>query len=328
MSKIFALYDSDSIFATRFMEYFKNKRMQDWDVSAFTREESLGAFLPLHTTEILLLGTSLDTLKEDEQIRYIYRYTQESSEECLENFIIYKYQPVERVMEKLLNDYRRRQNEGIKDDSRSVTFQSIFSLRNDPQDILFAWSAAFQLAKQKNVLFLPLELLSIPILPFLEQTKGCLSDLIYYLKEKSNPDLKLRELIGYYSNLSYLSGAAHAFDLLSLNTEDVQQLLEILQKSKDYQTIIFYLGYYHEAGIELLRQSDQVLLLKGNEAIDHAVYTEWSRQMNCIGFNPGQEKFRSISLPQQQRDMVGYRTFAELNGSNIWHRAEEHLLRG
>ncbi len=328
MSKILALYDSDSIYATRFMEYFKNNRTQEWEVSAFTREDSLEAFLKLHKAEILLLGTQLETIKlPDDRIGYCYRYTEDSREEYPENFIIYKYQPAEQVMEKLLNDYRRRQYEGRTDPTGSVNLISIFSLRNNPQDSLFAWSVAFQLAKEKNVLLLTLELLTISFLPFLEQTKCCLSDLIYYLKENSNPELKLKELVSYCNNLSYLPGAAHGYDLLSLNTEDVRQLIEILRRDTKYQTVIFYLGNYQEAGTELMRQGDEVILLSGKDAIDRAVYTEWMRQMNCIGIDPEQEKFHVIYPTKERRDIISYRSMAELSASAIWHQTEEYLLQ-
>ena len=103
--------------------------------------------------------------------------------------------------------------------------------------------------------------------------------------------------------------------------------MDTLIKRKEYQTVICYLGYYHEAVAEFMKQSDKVFYLKGNEAVDQALYSEWSRQMNCIGIDPEQEKFHIISLTQERREAVGYRSFADLAGSNIWNLAEEGLLQ-
>ena len=329
MSKILALYDSDSIYATRFMEYFKNRREQEWEISVFTKAESLEAFLLIHKVDILIAGTqeATQTLPMD-RIRYCYCYTQESSEESLADYRIHKYQSAERVLEKLLNDYRRRQDKVQGDPSGMRTFMTIFSLRSHPQDSLFAWSAGFQLAKQKTVLLLPLELLPIPRLSFLEQNQGSISDFIYYLKENSNPELKLRELLSYNNNLAYLSTVSHGFDLLSLNTEDIDKLAEALRDNTQYQLVIFYLGYYHEAGMELIRLSDRVIIINGQETVDESIYKEWVRQMNCVGIDTEQEKFCVMNLPVESGKVVSYSSLTEISNSSLWQQAEEYLSKG
>jgi hypothetical protein len=311
------------------MDYFENRRDQEWEISVFTKAESLEAFLMHHRLDILVTGIQEDTLSLPmDRIRYCYCYTQESSEENLTENRIHKFQSAERVIEKLLGDYRRRQDKASVNSNGNMTLITIFSLRSHPRDSLLAWSMGFQLAKQKKVLLLPLELLPIPGLTFLEQSKESISDFIYYLKENPSPEQKLQELLSYNNNLAYLPEASHGFDLLSLNSEDIDKLVAALRKNTQYQIVIFYFGYYHEAGTELMKLSDRVIIVNGLEEVDTLVYKEWERQMNCIGIDTEQGKLCVKKLPVESGKTSGYSSLAELSSSSIWQQAEEYLSKG
>ncbi len=327
MRKTIALCDSDSIYAARFMEYFQNKQEFEWNITAFTKKEKLEAYLQDHSLEILLAGSMemIETLPAD-KVQSCYLLTEESQEDCPERTGIFRYQSVERIMEQVLTDYFRKQDEKTAiDNPNRMNIITVFSPVPNGQDASFAWSMGFQLARQRKVLLLPLELFSMKQLDFIDQAHQGLSEFIYYLKENSNLLSKLKELLNYSNNLAFLAGASHGFDLLSLNKEDIHRWITMLRTNTDYHSVIFYLSFYYEAGIELLKLSDRVVIIKGQSSYENEVYREWERQMDCVGIDLQQQKFRSIYRALEWGGEVAYHSLQELCSSSIWQQAQECL---
>ncbi len=329
MRKIIALYDSDSIYAARFMEYFQHKQEFEWEVIAFTKKEKLEAYLLEHRIELLLSG-SREFLENPftEGVSYCYLLTDELQEASSEQNRIFRYQSVERMMEQLQSDYMRRQDElSVSINPSRMNLITLFSPIPGDQDIGFAWSLGFQLAKQGKALFLPLEPLSRRLFDFTLPMQMGLSEFIYYLKENSSALYKWKELLSYNSNLSYLAGIQHGFDLLALNKEDIHRWVELLRTGTDYQNVIFYLPYYQEAGMELLKLSDQVILIKGQCAYEQEVVREWERQMDIIGFHIRSPKVRSVPRTWDRSGAVVYHSIQELMESSVWLQAKEYLSK-
>ena len=326
MRKTIVLCDSDSVYAARFMEYFKNKQDFDWDIAAFTNTDKLVAYLQGHMIEILLVGSKeiLEAVT-GEPVPYRYLLTEERQEAFAEGGI-FRYQSVERIMEQILTDYVRKQKEQTAAlNPKHMNIITIFSPISDGQDASFAWSLGFQLARQRKVLFIPLELYPIKSLEFVDQSRQALSEFMYYLKEDSNIIIKLKELLHYSNNLSYLTGASHGFDLLSLNKEDIQRWITMLRTNTDYHSVIFYLSFYQEAGMELLRLSDSAVLIKGQTPYEQEVFKEWERQQECIGIDLQQQRFTSMKRIVERGVYVTYHSLQELSNSPVWQQAQEYL---
>ncbi len=327
MRKIIALFDSDSIYAARFLEYFQNKQDFEWEVVAFTKKEKLADYLHEHKIELFLIGPEEVTeVIPTEYLKFCYQLTQERSESNPEQNRIYRYQSVERIMEQILADYMRKQDEvSLSMNPNRMNISTVYSVVPGSQDIAFAWSFSFQLAKQRKALFLPLELLSFKQIDFTDHTKHGLSEFIYYLKENSNTPQRWKELLNYNNNLAYLTGVNHGFDLLSLNKEDMQRWIELLRTGTDYQNVVFYLGFYQEAGAELLRLSDRVVILRGQSPYEEALCRDWERQMDCVGIDPQKPKFKSIIRSWDPSGAVIYRNLQELIDSPVWQQAQDYL---
>ena len=326
-----ALFDSDSVYAGRFLEYFNHKKEFGHDLRVFTKKEKLEEYLLSNRIEILLLG-SQEALSEglQEKVRYCCRLT-ESREEG-----IYKYQSAQGIMNQLLGGYFQRQENALGEEGeRSAIIYTVFSPEASAWDKLFAWSMAFQLSRQKKVLFFPLELLPVVNFSFLERRREGLSEFIYYLKGNPNYMLKMKELLNYGGGIFYLTEASHGFDLQSLSRDDIQRWMEGLRKSMEYQAVIFYLGYYHESGIELMKRSDRSYILNDVSAAgpgESGRLHEWGRQLECIGTDPCQDSFRYVLRPPDYRkpdyEEIQYRSLQELSGCSAWQQAAEQLGPG
>ncbi len=327
MRKTIALYDPDAIYAARFMEYFRNKQEFEWDVTAFTKTEMLIAYLQVHNLEILLAGSEemIETLPAN-KVQSCYLLTEERQEDCSEQTGIFRYQSVDRIMEQVLTDYRKRQEEiSAVINPKRMNIITVISPVPDGQDAALAWSMGFSLARQRKVLLLPLELFTLKQLEFIDPASQGLSEFIYYLKENSNILTKFKELLNYSNNLAFLAGASHGFDLLSLNKEDIYRWITMLRTNTDYHTVIFYLSFYHEAEIELLKYSDHVVIIKGQRPYEYEIYREWERQMDCIGIDLLQQKIKSIYRSTEWGGTKSYHNLQELCSSPVWQQAQEYL---
>jgi hypothetical protein len=324
--KIIVLYDSDSIYAARFMEYFQNKQGFEWEVVAFTKKEKLEFYLEGNNIEVFLVGgeEGMETFPV-EKVRYCYQLT-EDHETGPENDKVYRYQSVERIMEQVLSDYMRKQDEiSAKINPNRMNITTVYSSVPGGQDVSIAWSIGFQLARQRKALFVPLEIYCLSQLEFIDQNRHGLSEFIYYLKDNSNTLRRWKELLNYSNNLAYLSGANHGFDVLSLNREDIQRWIELLRTNTDYQNVVFYLGFYQEAGMELLKLSDRVVVIRGQSPYEEAVYRDLERQLDCIGIHLQEPKFVSVNRTMTLGEVKTYHDLQEMIDSPIWQLAKDAL---
>jgi hypothetical protein len=327
LRRIIALCDSDAIYTERFMEYFQNKQDFEWEIIAFTIADKLEEYLQKHSMEILLAG-SVEMMEQfpADKVKYRYLLTEEQGEDGTEYCSIFRYQSVERIMELIMTDYMRKQKEQLAFiNPKNMNITTVFSLIPGGQDISLAWSMGYQLARQRKVLLVPLELFSLSQPEFIEPTQHNLSEFIYYLKENSNPIQKHKDLLNYSNNLSYLAGASHGFDLLSMNKEDITRWITMLRTGTDFHNVIFYLSFYQESGMELLRLSDRVIVVRGSSPYEKEVYEEWARQMDRLGIDLRQNKFKEIYRATEWGRAETYHSIQELMDSPVWQQSREYL---
>lgn len=332
MEKILAVYDTDIEYATRFMEYFKKKKNIDFEISAFTKKESLLDFLKLHRTEILLFSDEMiiDDLAGS-NVRYLYQLVENPRKAKEEDPTqIYKYQAVSQVMAEIMTDYIRRENiQAVNTVSDKAEIISICSPIPSSSKSYFAWSLAIMRSHQSKVLHIPLEIFPIRLLSQIDNSNQALSEFIYYLKENSNIIQCLNTLLSITDKLSYLSGISHGFDLAALSKEDMIHWVEEMKLHTDYQTIIFSFSCYTEAMAELLRQSDKVYMTIEETAYEKSVHMEWEQQLEQIGIHTDQDKF--IKVYMQNTDMSTAITgisLLELQKTAAWNTAMQQVREG
>lgn len=326
MEKVMVLYDSDFLYATRFMGYINRQKEFDIKISAFTREKSLRDYINANPVEILILGEEI-SLEElpCHRVKYIYRLGDnnlEETEACVQQ--IYKYQSAKAVMKEIMSDYTGKEGSSRTYDNTGQTqFISVFAPLAGTEKLSFAWALSLLLSEQYKVLFVNLDPLPVPLIPTLSSNSG-LSEFIYYLKENSGLD-KMKALLSQIGNLSILTGIHHAMDILSLDKEDICRWFEALRQSADYQKIIFYCGCYTETMAQVMNPSDTILTLSLNNAYETAVLSEWEKQMKRSGEDFVPEKIRRINLQSQVDTNHLPITLQELKDSPAWTEALRFL---
>lgn len=299
MEKILAVFDTDVLYATRLMEYIKNSGWNDFDILLFTKEESLIDFLKYQPVEILLSGDNkISEELPKGYIKYIFYLSKDQKLSKDKHHNIYKYQSAGKISSDILSLYTKLEDSNQAAVFDNVQFISVYSPVPGVEKISFAWSLAKELSNNRKVLFISLDMLPINFIMSSDITGYAMSEYLYYLKENKTDHIKkLKSYLNYSEKLSYLSGLSHGFDLLSLSREEIERFMEEMEEYKDYETVIFYLGIYTEASMEILHRSNQIYLAICDLPYEELVIEEWARQMELTGISLNQLRHHKIRLP-------------------------------
>lgn len=330
MTKSIAIYDSDSLYAIRLMEYIKRRDL-GFQVFVYTEEESFKEAIERNSFEILLIGETL-SLEDDfkNKVNHLYILSEQPMKaEDSEIRTIFKYQSAPNILSELLSKYTMNENQiGITTGLKSSKVISLVGVPPNRNKLCFAFSYAYLLSERKKVLFVPLDLLPIPLISCMDDSNHKLSEFIYYLKDNnSNLITKMNQSINCIDRLSYLAGLSHGFDLLSITKEDMDRWVNELKVHSGYDLIIFYLGSFAAYSAEAIRKSDKVLLTLSDDPNDQAIAIEMERQLNLIGIPMDTDKFQRLMLPQQEWVKDRTPSLQELKVLETWQLAMEYIDR-
>jgi hypothetical protein len=324
LEKLLAIYDPEILYASRLMEYFRKSEWEGFEILLFTGMDHLTDFLKYQKLEILLYGGEalLDKLSLD-NVRYIFLLSSNNKPIRDKYQRIYKYQSASKIKSDILSSYTRLEDNNKKAAYDDVRFISIYPPVSGPEKLTFAWFLAKELSNNYKVLFISMEMLATSFITGDEVISQSMSEYLYYLKEsKEGLDTKLKSYLSYSEKLSYLSGLSHGFDLLSLSKEDIVRLMDMLKEQGDYELVIFYLGFYSEASMEILNRSTDVYIALCDIPYEEFVYKEWERQMELIGLINHQCKYRKIKLSSLYQG-AGSNSLHEISISAIKPLAKE-----
>lgn len=299
LDKLIAIYDSDVLYASRLMEYFKKSAWKGFEIVLFTTKENLISFLEYQAVEILLYGgDDLPREKQSNNVKHIFLLSVDKRLPKDNYQYIYKYQPASKISTDVLSLYTKLEDSKGEGSKGNVCIVSVFSPITAYEKIEFAWSLAKHISSIKKVLFIPLELLPTAHLMQQEEKGESLSEFLYYLKEsKSDLIEKMKSFLNYYEKLSYLSGLTHGFDLLSINKDDIVRFIDCIKEHTDYEIVIFYIGIYTEASMEILQHSNEICVISRDENYEEHVRGEWERQMDILGYPVQKLRYHLIRLP-------------------------------
>lgn len=296
--KLLAIFDKDTLYASRLMEYFKKSDWDGFDVLLFTRKESLIDLIKYQSLDILLYGG--DTLPKElltDNINYVFYLCTDDKQIGDKQESIYKYQSAGRIASELLSAYTRLEDKHESNSADDMEFISIFPPVPGPDKISYAWTYAKELSNKKKVLYIAFDLLPTEFLQDEGDRGQSMSELLYYIKESQLDYMdKFKSYINYSEKLSYLRGPIHGFDLLSLSREDIGRLMDDIKNHTDYQAVIFYLGMYTEASMEALGRSKEICIVTCDLPYEELVIKEWERQAELIGLPIKKLKMNRVKL--------------------------------
>ncbi len=179
---------------------------------------------------------------------------------------------------------------------------SVFSTGEDVSRQVFAFSLANQYAALKKTLYIDLDIFQVlPELLGYKADKG-LSEFIYFLKQ-NHPNIinKMNGIITKINNLDYIEGVSFATDLYELTAEDINQWLNEIMLTTDYEVIVFDIGCYFQAILELFRNTGQLLLLLGENTWEQVKYNNFKEQLKRSGYEDVLEKITLVPVSDEEK---------------------------
>lgn len=333
LNKLLAIFDTDVLYASRLMEYLKKTGWDGFEILLFTKRGSLEEFLKYQYVDILLYGG--DAIADDiskDNIKHIFflcediRYTRDKDQ------MIYKYQAADSIRSDILSSYTRLEDKDQEFTALGdVSFITLFSPLAGVEKLSYAWSLAKVLSNKRKVLFVSFDLLPTAFMIKDENMGRLMSEFLYYLKEsRTDQGSKLKSYLKYSEKLSYISGINHGFDLLSLDKGDIGSFIDAIKNYMDYDLVIYYLGIYTEASMEILRLSNGVYITICDTPYENLLVKEWERQMELTGVNIKELGYKYIKLPTGDRlagpDLLPEKIMLEL-GPIVEELAQQILYR-
>ncbi|MBH1941012.1 hypothetical protein I5677_08925 [Mobilitalea sibirica] len=301
MDKLLIILDSDVTYAIRFMEYMKNMDEPEFEVSVFSKKDSLLDYIKVQKVDVLLLEENQSPKDiPRENIKHIFCLSDHrNSDKVAEYPQIYKYQSAKEAYKEIVSHYYKLENINHSEyNDGNVRFISVFTPIPGYTKASFAWTLANILSENKKVLFVPFDLLPINQLYGRETLNQAISEFIYYWQEENEDvNLKMKSLLQYSGKLAHLSGVTHGLDLLSITGEDIRRWIENLQVNKDFDEVVFYLGMYTEATVEVIKKSQKCYVVIGEGVYEEKVMKEWERQMIFLEIPLQKDKFVKVLLP-------------------------------
>lgn len=273
---VVAMYDRDG-YTKKLADYFCRHQKNLLDVRLFTREESLRNFLAQERAELLLIGEQDWELLHRERSN-VHKSILLSDGQCVREetgqSVIFKYQSAESVLQALLAEIaeddqmqvpiRRKQMDG-------TGFIGVYAPFGGAGVTTFSWQLVREYSLQGSCLYMDFQLFAS--LPFDSAGKrmelwnpdetGGMSELIFFLRQhREKIALKLESLVRHYDGLDYIAAVEDYRDLYSMTTADLQRLLAVLAEETKYSTVVFDIGFFNEAALELMKHVDTLYMPK------------------------------------------------------------------
>lgn len=307
MSYILAIYDKETDYANQLMDYLKRKQKNLSQIRVFTNENSLKEYLEHDRIDVLLLNESIPMENvSHENIKNICvlsegNYIRENTGYP----VIYKFQSAELVMQELFSYFPLKMSDNSPRgmDNPSMKIISIYSIARDTEKMIFALSLAKQYSKTGKTLYINLDVFQAFTEQDISRNENGLSEFIYYLKQNpSNLNEKIGNMIKKNTWFDYIQGVSFGPDLYELNTDDMLHWIEEIRAWSDYEFVIFNVGCFFEATLELFRSSSQLLYIQGNSPMEKVKYQNFHSQLLWTGYEDVIDKIEVIHLSKEEEE--------------------------
>lgn len=301
VKQVVAIYDNDIEYANRLAQYLGKVKKIPFNIVCFTNEKSLLHFVKEQPISILIVNEHVITEHIQElTIRIQIVLVEEAhsiNKEMNTDNRVYKYQSVDRIIQKLLEYVERTgsQREKIEEIwNHKVRVMGVYSLI--VRDSAFSITLAQELSKREKVFYCDLGNFSCIDFLFGVESKTDLSDAVYYMHQ-GNMEEQCVNMIQSYGSMEYISPVRCPEDLRTISSEDVIQLLQKIVECREYETIVLALAECMYMPIELLSLCNIVYVPIKNDLESEAKQRKLLEYLENNGKTSLHNKISFITLP-------------------------------
>ena len=300
----FVICDQETGYACSLMEYLNQRNNLPFDVQVFSSRESLLRFTKENETDLLLIcaGMMCRELGEQKIGRIVLLSEGEVAREYAGFPAIYKYQPSEKLVEELMEDYAQMAVlHAALQIRKQMELIGVLSPLGRCGKTCFALTLGQILAEKRGVLYLNLEeYAGFESLMEREFSMDIL-DVMYFIRQKKeNAIFGLHAALQKLGKLDFVPPAFSAGDLRDVRAEEWIRLLEDLASCGGYDTVILDLGMPGTQTMELLSMCSKIYMPLVPGVMAEAKKKHYEKELVELGEEEILEKIRYLNLPETE----------------------------
>lgn len=291
--KIFAICDSEETYAFRMAEYIVEKGNIPYALHLFTSTEEFSIFLQNNEISILLISESamikLQTKKLQTKLDIPNVFVlEETGQERMEEYVyINKFQSPDKIIKTMLeqmSEFSDWTKEKTEQESR-LKIIGVYSPVRRCLQTSFALTMGQLLAKEHKVLYLNFECYSGFSQMLHKEFPADMMDMVYYFKcAKEKLSIRLPSIVQTINGLDFIPPGQSFLDMQGISGEKWVELLQMLEKIRDYEYLILDLTDGMNGLFELLSRCYKIYTITKDDSFAMAKMHQYERilQLNAL----------------------------------------------
>ena len=302
--EIFAIFDSETAYTSRLLDFVYKKYGDFFDIQAFTSVNKFCEFVAENNVELLLIAAQemSDTIEKIQKIqigKIILLSEGDIIPELAKYQTVYKYQAGASMLAEVMEHYALKAVETppllLKQKMR------IFGVYSPISRVLktsFALTLGQILAKNSATLYLNLESFSGFETLTNQMFSSDFADVMYFQRRGvGNLIYKVQGLVQNLGQLDYLPPFFSPEDLISIRAEEWLELLQTLEEQSIYENIILDMGEGFDGLFKLLEKCGMIYMPIRDDVLSQAKLQQYKRLLEVKELTEIMEKTRQIKLP-------------------------------
>jgi len=113
-------------------------------------------------------------------------------------------------------------------------------------------------------------------------------------------------IITKINNLDCIQGVSFGPDIYEMLPDDIDYWIKTLKEASDYEVIIFDVGCFFHTTLELFRNSNELLLLIGDQKLEEGKYHNFRYQLQLTGYEDVLEKITEVVISKDMGNKLEY----------------------
>lgn len=315
---IVAVWDEDREYAAKLSEYLDSGRRQSSPVVMYSDPETLRRAVEAKQVSMALAGRPV-AKSPWLQGTAVLTLTENREEGAL---AVYKYQPAGEILRVLA----RFQEEAAATElpcKEPARLRAVYSPLGGCLKTSFGLVMGYLLAEEKSCLFVSLEAHSGFRTLFERQYPADLSDLFAAIREGGDIRGQLSEVLQAFGKLKYIPPVVWPEDVREAERGELKELLKRLAQGCGFDELVVDVGQDLARPEEVLSWSDDIYMIKKEDAFSRAKLEEYTQYLKLRGYEPLLERIRAIPLERLSDGACA----AQLNQWQRWERLAPEVRR-
>lgn len=307
MKRVMAIFDDDPCYADKFAEFINRRTQCPFTAVAFTCAERLLAYSRQQQIELLLAGNGIseEALAGILAVQTV-RLMKDRYGVSRDIPAVYQYQSADSVLREVLMCYQGMTKECPETLGGGGSYLiGVYSPVNRCGKTGFCLTLGRILAKQERVLYISLEENSGFSRLTGREHKTCLSDFIYYFRQRKERGFDPGAFVYSLEELDYVPPAAYGEDLAQIDTHELEQILIYLGQHGGYDTVIVDFAQFGKGVEQVFSLCSRLYIPVLDDYISRAKLEEWQQFLEYSGRGNLWEQMELINIPAQPETQPG-----------------------